>query len=233
LIGANGASQCRAVTAVSQGCDPGFVAGGVNAEGRLVCVRDQVGLTALPNTRCPAGQVVSGINPNGSAVCSVVRTGGDSCAANEKVLGINADGSVLCAIDRAGQAGVELPANTCGPGQALFRISADGTTACRQLHSGQSACPAGQMATGVNASGALTCVDPNQFTDLPARTCGAGQALYLLNADGTTACRQLARANQSCDAGFFARGINPNGALVCVADSAGLTQLPVMTCPLN
>ncbi len=233
-IGADGTTACRRITSVDQGCDNGFVARGINAEGALICVRDQQGLTSLPRTRCPAGQVVSGLNPNGSAVCSVVRTGEQSCGANEKIIRINADGSVQCAADQNDQAQINLPARTCGAGQALYRINADGSTACRRLHSGQRACPDGEVAVGVETSGALTCAPDRQgLSSLPARNCGAGQALYRLNADGTTACRKLARANQSCDAGFFARGINANGALVCERDSQGLSSLPVTTCPAS
>ncbi|MGC6419135.1 MAG: fibrinogen-like YCDxxxxGGGW domain-containing protein [Bradymonadia bacterium] len=233
-LNANGATACRQLVAANQSCDAGFVAQGVNETGALVCVRDQRGLTALPRTRCPAGQVVTGINANGSAVCGVVRTGEQSCGPNEKIIQINSDGTVVCAADLNEQAELNLPARTCAAGQALYRINADGTTACRRLHAGQRACPAGQVATGVNSDGSLICApDQRGLTSLPARTCGAGQALYRLNANGTTACRQLTNADQSCDAGFFARGINAEGALICERDRQGLTRLPATTCPAD
>jgi hypothetical protein len=229
-IDGQGNTECRQLHGGARACPDGQVATAVGADGSLTCAADRQGLTGLPARTCGEGQALFRIAADGTTECRRLRSGQASCGNGEVATGVNADGTLTCAADQQGLTG--LPARACGANQALFRIDAQGNTECRTLHGGARACPNGQVATGVAPDGDLICaVDRQGLTTLPARTCGEGQALYLLAANGRTECRQLARVGQACDNGFVARGLNLDGTLVCTRDLQGLTSLPRTRCP--
>ena len=83
------------------------------------------------------------------------------------------------------------------------------------------------MATGVAADGALTCAaDQRGLSSIPARQCGANQAIFRINADGSTQCRTLHAGARSCPDGQVVSRIDSNGSVTCVVDQRGLSTVP-------
>ena len=222
-----GRSICRDVT-----CAPGSAFRGFAADGSALCERDDQGIASIPVNTCGPGQAIVAIRADGTTVCGRPRAGDRVCPDGEVVSGYNADGSVICVAGGGGD--VELPANACGPGQALVALRADGTSVCGRPRAGAQACADGAVVVGLAQDGSVLCrQDATGLGALPANTCGAGQALFRIAADGTTECRRLHSGQQACPNGQVATGIQPDGTLVCAVDAQGITQLPSRTCGPN
>lgn len=224
-VDAAGRAVCRSVA-----CPAGTAFRGWNNAGNPICERDDnTGLVALPANRCGAGQALIEIAENGATVCGRPRAGAQRCPAGQLVIGHRNDGSVICAPDDAGLPGV--PANNCGPGQAIVGIAPNGATVCGRPRAGDQACPANQYVAGLQEDGSVICrIDRSGLGGIPANTCGAGQAIYRIRADGRTHCRQLHSGDRVCPEGQKVIGINSDGSLDCAADDRGLTALPGNTC---
>ncbi len=146
------------------------------------CTQEQkTCLHTFSPTNCSIGQFITGFHLNGSFICEYPQQE-QSCDMGKYMSGIRANGSIICTE-------LSLPARTCAAGQALYKITADGSTECRTLHSGTHSCPDGFVMEGVESTGGPICVQDKQgLMSLPPRNCAAGQALYRITADGTTAC---------------------------------------------
>ncbi len=98
------------------------------------------------------------------------------------------------------------------------------------------ACPMGEVATGIDGDGKLTCAKPAAYTGANFATsgqaCPSGQVVIGIAADGKVSCAadkdtdtnttysgaNFATSSQACPGGQVVTGIGSNGAVTCAAD---------------
>ncbi len=139
---------------------------------------------AVADQACGKGEVVTGVDAAGKAVCAKdsdtkysgkdFAVAGQSCPKGEVVAGLDADGKVKCAKD----------ANTTYGGK-------DFATA-------NQACPKGQVVIGIDASGKATCAPDQKGAAtgkdfaLSNQTCGSGLVVKGIDAAGKPVCVKAA-----------------------------------------
>jgi Chaperone of endosialidase len=129
---------------------------------------------------CPAGQLMTAVNQDGSVVCEAVTasTGGDITAvtAGPGLSGGGASGAVTLGIAPGGVTSAQIAANAVDASKIL-----DGAVALSDINAAQvqvtGTCPAGQAMRTVTQTGAVTC-EPvaGGAGDITAVTAGAGLA---------------------------------------------------------
>ena len=163
---------------------------------------------ALSNQSCPAGQVVSAVNDEGTVVCAPdADAGGDitEVGAGDGLTGGGDSGAVSLAVDPAQVQ--RRVGDACAEGASIRAINEDGSVVCEPdddttydggdfALSGQS-CPAGEVVTAVNTDGSIVCAPDTDTT-------------Y----DGG----DFALSNQRCPNGQVMLGVLSNGVIDCAAE---------------
>ena len=136
----------------------------------------------------------------------------ETCTANEKMTTINADGTVICEPD------VDTDTTyTAGNGLSLSGTAFAADTSIVQARV-TGTCGAGQYVQGINADGSASCgTDTNTDTDT-TYTAGNGLSLSGTAFAADTSIVQ-ARVTGTCGAGQYVQGINADGSASCGTDT--------------
>ena len=157
---------------------------------------------STPALACPAGQVLTKVDPTTSKVTGVDYTCKGLAQActdpDEIVIGFNTDGTPKCG----------MAYKPCNAGEVLVKNSS-GVLVCTQIN-----CEADYPITafnGFSASGGQIC------RQIPGpTTCGGTNFASQLNTDGSVSCNTAYVQAGGCAPGEFIQGINSAGAINCV-----------------
>ncbi len=198
-VGEAGTVTCAAdasgtgdVTGVFAGT--GLTGGGL--AGDLTLAVDFTATQARVTGACPAGQLMAGVNQNGTVVCAAdTNSGGD-------ITGVSA-GTGLTGGGPAGEVG----------------LAADLTVVQARV---AGTCLPGQFMVGVNANGGVACsADANSGGDITSVAAGFGLTGGGLSGDATLAVNTAAiqeRVWATCPAGMSIRAIDAAGGVTCELD---------------
>ena len=166
-------------------------------------------------TTCAGGQLMTGVNADGTVVCAAGGTGpGDitSVAAGTGLTGGGTSGDVSLAVDAA--VVQNRVTGTCAAGSAVRVVNANGTVTCE---------PTGDI-TGVTAGAGLSGGAVSGDVSLAIATGGVTGAMLSAGAVGTTqvdATLVQRRVSGTCALGSWVRAVSQDGTVTCEAASGG------------
>ncbi|MCO4761638.1 MAG: hypothetical protein KC502_09055 [Myxococcales bacterium] len=184
----------------TQTCAKGEVAAGIDAAGKLTCVKDKNDATvytgkdfALSNQKCASGKVLAGLDSAGKAICVTDKD------TNTTYTGKN----------------FALANKTCPSGTVMRGVTSLGTPNCikdaNSTYSGKNfalsnkLCPSGYVMRGVTSSGTPNCIK---------------------DANSTYSGKNFALSNKLCPSGYLMRGVTSSGTPNCVKPTAvGITSV--------
>lgn len=168
---------------------------------------------------CPPGQVMTGVNIDGSVSCAAASPGtGDITAVNAGVglTGGGATGDVTLAVDNAlVQSRIS---GTCPGGAAMRVVNANGTVTCE---------PVGDV-TGITAGAGLSGGGTSGDLSVAVATGGVTGSMIAAGAIGTTQIdpgEVQRRVSGSCASGSSMRVVNQDGTVTCETSSGDITAV--------
>lgn len=188
------ASTATALAADPANCAAGSIALGVTAAGVAECTATPTGLTSV------AATTFTGALTGNASTASALASNPSDCEAGQYATAIAANGNLTCG----------SPAGTGDMLASIYDANSDNVVdsaaTAAALAADPADCSAGQVATGIAASGALTCTATPSVTTLTGAVTGNASTASALAADPA-----------DCSAGQVATGIAASGALSCTA----------------
>ena len=149
---------------------------------------------------CTGGQVLTGINLDGTAVCEDPLPNNSCSQSHHVVIGITPSGTVTCgAPDK----------RKCGGNKVLVGFNTHGAQICKTKANG--ACSNGYVVGGFSPNGDKACVKSARN-----QACGTGYAVYGYLTNGDKRCRKLTETG-GCSGDYVLQRINSDRSLACVS----------------